>query len=91
MNPAKCEIVAVDSVNEEAVSEKFSKVADQIKLIQKERLPLLGPPVLQSKLTSRGGMLNQLEQMDAHEALFPSAELLCNPIAYLCVESMCFF
>ena len=91
MNPAKCEIVAIDSVNKEAVSEKFSKVADQIKLIQRERLSLLGPPVLQTKLTSPGRMLNQLKQVDAHEALFPSEELLCNPIAYLCVESLCFF
>ena len=48
VNSAKCETVGIDSVNEEAVLEKFSKVADQIKLSQKERLSLLGAPVLPS-------------------------------------------
>ena len=33
VNHAKCEIVGIDSVNEEALLEKFSKVADQTKLI----------------------------------------------------------
>ena len=35
VNLAKCEIEGIDSVNEEAVLEKFSKVVDQIKLIQR--------------------------------------------------------
>ena len=87
VNPENFGIVGIDSVNEEAVLEKFSIVADQVKLIQQERLSLLGAQVLpsavdkvlQSKLTSLCRMLNRLEQLDAHEALF----LLRNCFAYL--------
>ena len=78
VNPAKCEIVSLDCENEETTLEKFCKVADQIIPIKKENLTLLGAPVLpsavdealQSKLTSLCRMLNCLEQLDAHEALF---------------------
>ena len=56
----------------------FCKVADQIIPTKKENLTLLGAPVLpsavdetlQSKLTSLCRMLDRLEQLDAHEALF---------------------
>ena len=78
VNPAKCEIVSLDCENEETTLEKFCKVADQIIPIKKENLTLLGAPVLpsavdealQSKLTSLCRMLDRLEQLDAHEALF---------------------
>ena len=78
VNPAKCEIVSLDCENEETTLEKFCKVADQIIPKKKENLTLLGAPVLpsavdkalQSKLTSLCRMLDRLEQLDAHEALF---------------------
>ena len=71
VNPAKCEIVSLDCENEETTLEKFCKVADLIIPIKKEKLTLLGAPVLpsvvdeavQSKLTSLWRMLDCLAKL----------------------------
>ena len=84
---------------EEAIFEKFSKVADQIKLIQKKRLSLVGAPVLpsavdellQSKLTSLCRLLNRLEQLDTHEAFFFRKNCFAIPKLSYVLRGFAFF
>ena len=78
VNPAKCELISLNSITEAYALRMFEEIAPEIKSVEHVNMTLLGASVLpsavdmalESKLGALSRLLEQLDQVDAHEALF---------------------
>ena len=78
VNPAKCELISLNSIIDANTLRMFEEIAPKIKSVKRENMTLLGTPVLpsavdmalESKLGALATLLEQLVQVDAHDAFF---------------------
>ena len=78
VNPAKRELISLNSITEAYALRMFEEIAHEIKSVEQVNMTLLGASVLpsavdmalESILGALSRLLEQLDQVDAHEALF---------------------
>ena len=101
VNPGKCELYLVNQCSEECKTalEKFNNLTPGMKLLNKNNLTLLGAPIfpeaiesiLKPKLENLVLMVNRLEEIDAHDALFLLRNCFSMPkLTYNLRTSPCF-
>ena len=80
VNPFKCELFLIKPQSEDCINalSSFREISEEMKLVEKENLTLLGAPifpeaidnVLEAKLENLKLMPSRLTQIDNHQALF---------------------
>ena len=99
VNPAKCELISLNSIIDVNVLKMFEGIAPEIKSVKHGNMTLLGAPVmpsavdmaLESKLCALSRLLEQLDQVDAHDALFLLRNCFAIPkLTYVLRTSACF-
>ena len=99
VNPAKCELISLNSIIDANTLRMFEEIAPKIKSVKRGNMTLLGAPVLpsavdmalESKLSALLTLLEQLDQVDAHDALFLLRNCFAiSKLTYVLRTSACF-
>ena len=99
VNPAKCKLISLNSIIDANTLRMFEEIAPKIKSVKHGNMTLLGAPVLpsavdmasESKLGALSRLLEQLDQVDAHDALFLLRNCFAIPkLTYVLRTTPCF-